>query len=198
MRKNLILSLLILLIVPFELWSADGPLGLSVVKVKNRGKWTEVEIAIENKTNKNLNLKCCTLFLENQGGYAIASLAADEVQSQIHNSAATVGTIGAIVGAGLGIAGAVSGKEELVYAGIATAGTGIIASTAGEAVTDKKRRDFIIDTIARTELFPAGLKVAGKVYFPPKRRWPGSNKAKALHLTYRVGGRDYEVTSFIK
>jgi hypothetical protein len=177
--------------------AAEGPLSLDVVKLNAKGSWTEVQIAIQNNGETDADFKCCTVFLENSDGYAVASLNPGEVRSQNHNKARTGATIGQIVGAGLGIGGLISGREELAYAGLGVAGGSTIAGVVGGASEDKRERDLVIDDVMRNHVFPAGLKVAGVAYFPPKKKWPGSKNAEEIHLTYQMGGRTYRASAAI-
>ncbi len=176
-------------------WADDGPISLNVVKLKNKGSWTEVMLAIANNGNKDLEFQCCTVYLENTDGYAVSSLNRGEVESQIHNKARTGALIGAIVGAGLGIGGAISGNEDLGWAALGVGGTSAIAGLAGSAGAEGAQRALIIDDIMRNQVFPSGLKVAGIVYFPPKKKWPGSQKAQAVHLTYTIGNHTYHASA---
>jgi len=196
-QKTFFLIIAISLMIPGASFAKDGDLSISVVKVKTKGSWTEVMIAIENHGSKDAEFQCCKVFLENTDGYAVASLNREEVQTQIHNKAKTAATIGTILGIGLGLGGAISGHEELGYAGLGVAGGSVIAGVAGESSADGKQRSLIIDDIMRNQVFPAGLKVAGVVYFPPKKKWPGSKKAQAVHLTYNQRGKSYRATAFV-
>lgn len=174
-----------------------GPLTLNVVKVKTKGSWTEVMIAIENHGDTDAQLECCTVYLENTDGYAVASLNQGEVQSQIHNKAKTGAIVGGILGVGLALGGAFSGVDELGYAGLGVGAGSAIAGTVGAGSADKARRDLIIDDVMRNQTFPAGLKVAGVAYFPPKKKWPGSKKAEQLHLTYKMGKKTYRTSAYV-
>lgn len=196
-QKIFFLIVAVSLLVPGVSFAKDGELGLSVVKVKAKGSWTEVMIAVENHGSKDAEFQCCKVFLENTDGYAVPSLTKQEVQTQIHNKAKTAATIGTIVGLGLGLGGAISGHEELGYAGLGVAGGSVIAGVAGESSADGKQRSLVIDDIMRNQVFPAGLKVAGVVYFPPKKKWPGSQKAQAVHLTYNQNGKSHRVTAYV-
>ncbi len=196
MKKiSLIIAVLGLLLPDFPVWAkgAPGPLDLYVVKVKARGGWTEVTVAIENDGKTDARVQCCHVYLENTDGYAVLSLTRDEVRSQNVNRARTPAIIGGIIGAGLGLGGMISGKEELGYAAVGTLGSSAIAATVGEHVADKNSRNLVIDDLMRNYEFPSGLKVAGVVYFPPKKKWPGSQSAKAIHLTYKLNGKSYRV-----
>lgn len=178
------------------LWAkGQGPLDVYVIKVKPKGSWTEVTIAIENDGKTDANIQCCTVYLETDAGYAVASLTQDEVRTQNYNKARTPAIIGGIIGAGLGFGGAISGKKELGYAALGTLGTSAIAGTVGQHVYDKNNRNFIIDDVMRNRELPSGLKVAGIAYFPPKKKWPGSQRAIAIHLTYKLNGRSYRTTT---
>ncbi len=175
---------------------ADRPLlGIDVVKVKPKGSWTEVTIAIENLGETDAEFQCCTAFLENSDGYAIASLTNADVGTQIHNKAKTPALIGGIAAVGLGLGGAISGVRELGYAAVGLGGASAIAGVVGEGSKEKKYRDLVIDDIMRNHVFPSGLKVAGVVYFPPKKKWPGAKQARQIHLTYKVGGRTQRVSA---
>jgi hypothetical protein len=166
-----------------------------VIKVKPKMGWTEVTLAIENTGNTDADIQCCTTYLETDDGYAVASLTQAEVRTQNYNRARTPAIIGGIIGAGLGLGGAISGNRGVGYAGLGTLGASAITGTVGEAVSDKNGRNFIIDDIMRNYEFPSGLKVAGTAYFPPKKKWPGSSHARAFHLTYKLNGKSYRVTT---
>lgn len=187
------------LFFPFQQGFADHPklaqLGLTVIKVKQKGSWTEVTIAIENLGNSDATFRCCTTFLENTDGYAIASLDNSQVQTQIYNKARTPSIVGGILAGGLGLAGVISGKKELGYAGLGLGGASAIAHVVGGGSADKKHRELVIDDIMRNQVFPSGLKVAGVAYFPPKKKWPGSKKAEEIHLTYEYQGRLHRVSA---
>ncbi len=175
--------------------AAEGPLSLDVVKVKAKGSWTEVQIAIRNNGDTDAQFSCCTVFLENSDGYAVASLNQGEVRSQIHNKARTGAILGGIAAAGLGLGGLISGHEELGYAAIGVGAGSAIANTVGDAKADSASRDIIIDDVMRNHLFPAGLKVAGIAYFPPKKKWTGSKNVEEIHLTYKMGNKTYRASA---
>ncbi len=179
------------LIMTQTAWARAPELGVDVVKVKHKSGWTEVTMAIQNMGTRDLKFKCCQVFLENADGYSIQSLTPHEVRTQLHNRAKTAAVLGSIVGAGLGLGGAISGKKSLGYAALGVFGASAIAGTAGGAVADSQSRSLIIDNIMRNQVFPAGLKVAGVVYFPPRKKWPGSRKAQAVHLSYKRGSQQY-------
>lgn len=194
--KRLLLAVIIMTILSDHAWAEEGgPLGLSVVKVKAKGSWTEVMVAISNNGAKDLEFKCCKVYLENTDGYAVSSLSREEVQTQIHNKAKTAAIIGGIVGAGLGIGGIASGNDALAYSGLGVGAGSAIAGTAGEAVAEGAQRGLVIDDIMRNQVFPSGLKVAGIAYFPPKKKWPGSKNAQAMHLTYTLNGKTYRASA---
>lgn len=172
-----------------------GPLTLDVVKVKAKGSWTEVMIAIQNHGDTDTELQCCTVYLENSDGYAVASLNQGEVRTQIHNKAKTGAIIGGIAALGLGLGGAISGHEELGYAALGVGAGSAIAGTVGDASAEKAGRELIIDDVMRNRVFPAGLKVAGIAYFPPKKKWPGSKNAEEMHLTYKMGKKTYTTSA---
>ncbi|HSA60214.1 MAG TPA: hypothetical protein VLJ37_11080 [bacterium] len=174
---------------------AEGPLSLDVIKVNSKGSWTEVQIAIQNNGDTDAQFECCTVFLENSDGYAVASLNQGEVRSQIHNKAKTGAILGGIAAGGLGLGGLISGHEELGYAAVGVGAGSAIAGTVGEAGAEGAARDIVIDDIMRNHLFPAGLKVAGIAYFPPKKKWPGSKRAEEIHLTYKMGNQTYRASS---
>jgi hypothetical protein len=189
----------ILLLAGVRAWAkpVSGPLSLDVVKVKAKGSWTEVQIAIRNNGNTDAPFSCCTVFLENTDGYSVASLNYGEVESQIHNKARTGSIIGEIIGAGLGIGGLASGNRALGYTGLGIAGGSAIAGVAGDSAAEKQGRDLVIDDIMRNQVFPSGLKVAGVAYFPPKKKWPGSQHAQRIHLTYKMGNKTYRTVADI-
>lgn len=76
----------------------------------------------------------------------------------------------------------------------AEAGPGAIAGTVGEAAAEGAQRSFVIDDIMRVRTFPAGLKVAGVAYFPPRKKWPDSKHLQAIHVTYKLHGQQHRVT----
>lgn len=166
-----------------------------VIKVKYKGGWTEAAVAIQNTGSSDATISCCNFFLENDDGYSVQTLTRDEVLALIHNKAAAASAIGALVGVGLGVGGAVGDIEELEYAGIATGGASVIAGVAGEAAEGASRRRVVVDNVMRVQKFPPGLKVAGIVYFPPRKRWPGSHTAAAIHLVYEAGGTMQRATA---
>lgn len=175
---------------------APPSLEVEVISVKYKGSWTQVGIAIKNLGTADAPVSCCGAFIEDGDGYAVASLKRDEIAQLIHNKAKTAAAIGAIVGLGLGIGGAVGGVDELEYAGIALGGASGIGAVAGSAAAESQQRNLIVDDIMRNTTFPAGLKVAGFVFFPPKKKWPGkSREAKAIHLTYLVNGAQYSISA---
>jgi len=175
--------------------NTPGPLSLSVVKVKAKGGWTEVTMAIQNTTDKDISFECCQTYLETDTGYAVSSLTRGEVESQIYNRARTGALIGGIVGLGLGIGGLASGNNAVGYSGLGVGAGSAIAGVAGESAANSAARGIIIDDIMRNQVFPAGLKVAGIAYFPPKKKWPDSKKAQAVHLTYSLNGRSYQTSA---
>lgn len=201
MKKIFVVLMVVTLMTSQFAWAktkaktaANASLGVSVVSVKAKGSWTEVVLALENKGGADVQFSCCKAFLENDDGFSVASLTQGEVRSQIHNKAKTAAAIGAIVGAGLGIGGWAGGSEEAALAGISVAGASAIGGIAGDASANKQARNIVIDDLMRNQLFPTGLKVAGVVYFPPKKKWPGSHTAKAIHVTYSYKGTQQMVT----
>ncbi|MBI4237663.1 MAG: hypothetical protein HY696_04485 [Deltaproteobacteria bacterium] len=170
---------------------ARAPVALDVVAIKAKGGWTAAVIALRNNGTTDARIECCTAYVENDAGYAVQSLTRGDLEILARNRAKTAATIGGIIGAGLGLGGAIGNVDELVYAGIAVAGTSAIAGVAGSAAHDNDVRNFVIDDMMRVHKLPAGLKVAGVVYFPPTKKWPGSKRAKAVHVTYRLNGKEY-------
>lgn len=194
-----VLVLLCIILMPAHAISKEQKISapeleVEVLSVKYKGSWTQVGIAIKNLGTADAPISCCGAYIEDGDGYAIASLTRDELSQLIHNKAKNAAAIGAIIGLGLGIGGAVGGVDELVYSGIAVGGASGIGAVAGSAVAESQQRNLIIDDIMRNRTFPAGLKVAGNIFFPPKKRWPGkSRKAQAIHLTYQVNGAQYRI-----
>lgn len=200
MKKVLAMALLLVLgptLVVHARGIESGPLSLHVVKVKGNNSWTEVQIAVENRRDQDLNMKCCTAFLENQDGYSIASLNSDDIRAQNYNKARTPALIGGVIAAGLGIGGAMSNNKGLQYAALGTGAASAIGAIAGDSAANKRTRNLLIDDVMRNQLFPGGLKVAGVVYFPPQKKWPGSRKAQAVHISYNYGGRTYRASAKI-
>ncbi len=197
MLRKLSLVVVAVLLVPALSYAkkSEPKLSMEIIKAKSKGSWTEVFFAIQNHGVKNSDVRCCKAYLENMDGFAIANLNRGELQALIHNKAKTAAIVGGIAGLGMGIGGAAGGVDELAYAGLATAGASGIAAAAGAAAADSQRRNVIIDDIMRNRTFPAGLKVAGAVYFPPKKKWPSSKTAKALHVTYDVKGKEYTISA---
>jgi hypothetical protein len=189
------LSLTFLLLPALASAAGQGPLSLDVVKVKSKGSWTEVQIAIQNNGDTDAEFQCCTVFLENTDGYAVASLTRGEVESQIHNKAKTGAIIGGIAAAGLGLGALISGNNNLGYAALGAGAGSAIAGEVGSASAEKTERDVIIDDVMRNRVFPSGLKVAGVAYFPPKKKWPGSKDAQEIHLTYKMGNKTYRTSA---
>lgn len=172
-----------------------GPLALEYVSTKAASGWTAVTVAIRNKTKAPISVRCCEAFVENGQGYAVASLETDDISRLNNNKARTAAKLGGLLGAGLGLGGAIGGVDELVYAGVATGVASGVAATVGEAKQEGNERDLIIDNLQRVRKFPPGLKVAGVIYFPPTKKWPGSKQAKAVHLTYTWKGGEYKATA---
>ncbi|MBT3182182.1 MAG: hypothetical protein HN337_06730 [Deltaproteobacteria bacterium] len=197
MLKKLSLVVVVVFLVPVICYAkkSEPQLSMEIIKAKSKGSWTEVFFAIKNDGIKSSDVNCCKAYLEDMDGFAIANLNRGELRSLIHNKARTAAIVGAIAGLGMGIGGAAGGVDELAYAGLATAGASGIAGAAGAAAADAQRRSVIIDDIMRNRTFPAGLKVAGAVYFPPKKKWPSSKVAKALHITYEVKGKEYTISA---
>lgn len=166
-----------------------------VIKVKYKGGWTEAAVAIQNTGSSEATVTCCNFFLENDDGYSVQTLTRDEVLALIHNKAATASAIGALVGVGLGVGGAVGGIDELEYAGIAAGSASVIGGVVGEAAAEGSRRRVVVDNVMRVQKFPPGLKVAGILYFPPRKRWSGSHTAVAIHLVYEAGGTMQRATA---
>jgi hypothetical protein len=174
--------------------ASNATLEVSFIGIKYKGSWAEAQIALENKGDAEATFECCKAFLENDAGFSTASLTQGEVQSQVYNKAKTLATIGTIVGAGLGVAGAVSDSAELAYAGISAAGASTIAGAVAAHSTDKQQRSIVIDDVMRAQVFYPGIKVAGTVWFPPKKRWQGSKKPQAIHVVYNYNGKMQKVT----
>lgn len=203
MKKILLLVLVAVLTTPAPAMAKgkkhyksarNATLEVSFIGIKYKGSWTEVEIALENKGDVEATFGCCKAFIENEAGFSAASLTQGEVQSQVHNKAKTAALIGTIVGAGLGIAGAIDGSPELGYAAVSVAGAGTIAGAAAEYSADKSRRNIVIDDVMRAQVYYPGIKVAGKMWFPPKKRWQGSKKPAAIHVVYSYNGKMQNVT----
>ncbi|MBI4366602.1 MAG: hypothetical protein HY543_07275 [Deltaproteobacteria bacterium] len=173
----------------------DANLQVEYVGMKAKGGWTAVVVAIQNTGTHDAEFACCEAYLENAAGYAIPALSGDEMAVLIHNRAKTAAAIGALIGAGLGIVGAVSGSVELIYAATGVGVASGIAGVAGQAAAEGEARHFVIDNVWRAKAFPAGLKVAGVIYFPPRKKWPNSKDPQALHLTYKLRDRTYRITA---
>ncbi len=161
-----------------------APISVEVLKMKHRGGWTEVTVAIENKSDEVLSVECCTAYLENTKGFAVPSLTGAEIKRQVHNSLGTGATIGQIIGVGLGIGGLASGNDALAYSGLGVGLGSTVVSVAGEASADSRKRGILMDDVLRNQAFPPRVKVAGVVYFPPKKKWPESKEAESLHMIY--------------
>lgn len=174
--------------------ASNATLEVSFISIKYKGSWAEAQIALENKGDAEATFECCKAFLENEAGFSTASLTQSEVQSQVYNKAKTLATVGTIVGAGLGIAGAISDSSELAYAGISAAGASTIAGAVAEHSADKQQRSIVIDDVMRAQVFYPGIKVAGTIWFPPKKRWQGSKKPQAIHVVYNYNGQMQKVT----
>jgi hypothetical protein len=170
------------------------PISVEVLKMKHHGGWTEVTVAIENKSDEVLSLECCTAYMENAAGYAVPSLTGQEIKRQVHNSAGAGATIGQIIGLGLGIGGLASGNDALAYTGLGVGTGSTIVSVAGEASANSRKRGIIMDDVMRNQTFPPRLKVAGVVYFPPKKKWPESKEAANLHMIYRADGDQQDIS----
>lgn len=175
--------------------SAGGArLGVDYIGMKKKGSWTEVSIAIQNQGSSEAKIECCEIYLESEDGFALAALSQGDLNTIIYNKAKTASTVGAFLAGALGLAGVVGDMDELIYAGIGLGAASGVANAIGNGSEDKNRRDIQLDNVMRAHKFPQGLKVAGKIYFPPKSKWPGSKTASALHLLYKVGGKENRVT----
>lgn len=203
MKKILSLVLITLIAIPLPAMAkakkhyksaSNATLEVSFIGIKYKGSWAEVQIALENKGSAEATFECCKAFLENDAGFSMASLTQSEVQSQVYNKAKTAALVGTIIGAGLGIAGAVSGSEELGYAGISAAGASTIGGAVAAHSADKSQRNIVIDDIMRAQVYYPGIKVAGTMWFPPKKRWQGSKKPQAIHVVYNYNGQMQKVT----
>lgn len=208
MMRNIIISIICLTLFSDIAWGVDKKatptetlapaLAVEVIKIKNKSSWTELTIAIQNLGTTDATISCCTAYLEDSNGYAIASLTRNDLLAIIHNKARTAATIGSMVGLGMGVGGAVGNINELEYAGIAVGGASVIGGVVGEAAAESQARNLIIDDIMRNKTFPAELKVAGKVFFPPRRKWPSDSRvATALHITYEINGKQYKAKTII-
>lgn len=202
MRKILLLVLVAAIAAPFPALAkgkryrsaGNASLEVSLIGIKYKGAWAEVQVALENKGSAAATFECCKAFLENDAGFSVASLTQGEVQSQVYNKAKTAALVGTIVGAGLGIAGAIDGSPELGYAAVSAAGASTIAGAVAEHAADKARRNIVIDDVMRAQIFYPGIKVAGTMWFPPKKRWQGSKKPQAIHVVYNYNGQMQKVT----
>lgn len=174
--------------------ASNASLEVSFIGIKYKGSWTEVQIALENKGNAEAEFECCKAFLENDAGFSTASLTQGEIQTQVYNKAKTAALVGTIVGAGLGIAGAIDGSPELGYAAASVAGASVITGAVAEHSADKSRRNIVIDDVMRAQIYYPGIKVAGTMWFPPKKRWQGSKKPQAIHVVYNYNGQMQKVT----
>lgn len=202
MKKILTLVMVMALALPtaafakgkYKVRSAkNATLEVSFIAMKMKGSWTEVQIALQNNGSQNATFECCKAFLENDAGFSVASLTQGEVQSLVHNKAKTAALVGTIVGAGLGIAGAIDGSPELGYAATSVAGASVITGAVAEHSADTTRRNIVIDDVMRAQIYPPGIKVAGTMWFPPKKRWQGSKKPKAIHVVYAYNGQQQQV-----
>ncbi len=178
--------------------NAANLLQVEAIKLKSKGSWTELQLAIQNTGNTDAEFECCQIYIENKDQYAIQSLSRQEVKSQIYNKAKTGSILGGIAAVGLGLGGAISGHEELGYAALGVGGASLAANVVGDASAEKQGRNLIIDDIMRTTEFPAGLKIAGVSYFPPKKKWPGSRDIERVHLTYKYKGKTYRTSAPLK
>lgn len=203
MKKNLMVLLVVTLVMPTSAFAkrpkksmnaADASLSVSVISIKYKGAWTEVQVALENKSSTEAMFECCKAFIQNTAGYSIASLTQNEMQVLVRNKVRTASIVGAVVGAGIGIAGAVSGNDDLVYAGTGVAGASTIAGAVGEAAADAQRRNVVIDDVMRAKVFYPGIKVAGAMWFPARKKWQGSKKAQAIDVIYTSNGQMQKVT----
>lgn len=203
MKKIIIILLISAFVAPFPAMAkgkkkfssaSNATLEVSFIGIKYKGSWAEAQIALENKGSAEASFECCKAFLENDAGFSVASLTQSEVQSQVYNKAKTLATVGTIVGAGLGIAGAISDSAELGYAAVSAAGASTIAGAVAEHSADSSRRNIVIDDVMRSQVFYPGIKVAGTMWFPPKKRWQGSKKPQAIHVIYNYNGKMQKVT----
>lgn len=203
MKKILALAIIAALALPLSAQAkgkkryksaGNASLEVSLIGIKYKGSWTEVQLALENKGNAQAEFECCKAFLENDAGFSVASLTQGEIQSQVHNKAKTAALIGTVVGAGLGIAGAIDHSAELGYAAASVGGASVITGAVAEHSADKTRRNIVIDDVMRAQIFYPGIKVAGTMWFPPKKRWQGSKKPQALHVVYNYNGQMQKVT----
>lgn len=203
MKKVIAILLISVFAVPFSAMAkgkkkfssaSNATLEVSFIGIKYKGSWAEAQIALENKGSAEASFECCKAFLENDAGFSVASLTQSEVQSQVYNKAKTLATVGTIVGAGLGIAGAISDSAELGYAAVSAAGASTIAGAVAEHSADSSRRNIVIDDVMRSQVFYPGIKVAGTMWFPPKKRWQGSKKPQAIHVIYNYNGQMQKVT----
>lgn len=174
--------------------ASNATLGVSFIGIKYKGSWTQVQIALENMGSAEAEFECCKAFLENDAGFSTASLTQSEVQSQVHNKARTAALIGTIVGAGLGIAAGIDGSPELGYAATSVAGASVIAGAVAGASAEKQQRNIVIDDVMRSQVFYPGIKVAGTMWFPPRKRWQGSKNPQAIHVVYNYNGKAQKVT----
>ncbi len=203
MKKILLLTMVAVLVLPATMSAkgkkhyksaANASLEVNLIGLKYKGSWTEVQIALENRGSAEATFECCKAFLENDAGFSVASLTQGEVQSQVYNKAKTLATVGTIVGAGLGIAGAIDHSAELGYAAASVAGASTIAGAVAGHAADKAGRNIIIDDVMRAQVYYPGIRVAGTMWFPPKKRWQGSKKPQAIHVVYNYNGQMQKVT----
>lgn len=201
--KKILIIMLMMVVVPNAVWAkgkkqyksaSNATLEVSFIGIKYKGSWAEAQIALENKGSAEATFECCKAFLENDAGFSVASLTQSEVQSQVYNKAKTLATVGTIIGAGLGIAGAIDRSAELGYAAASVAGASTIAGAVAEHSADSARRNIVIDDVMRAQVFYPGIKVAGTMWFPPKKRWQGSKKPQSIHVVYNYNGQMQKVT----
>lgn len=203
MKRLVLWAAVLLVIVPISASAkkrgsggevSNATLSASFIGMKSKGSWIAATIALENMGSKEATFECCQAFIENTDGISVASLSQGEVQQLVHNKAKTAAMIGAIAGAGLGIAGAIDRSPELGYAAASVAGASTIAGVAAEASVDAQRRNIVIDDIMRAQIFYPGIKIVGNVWFPSKKHWHGSKKAQAIHLVYAYDGQLQKLT----
>lgn len=166
-------------------FSQEG-VAIEVVGVGHTKEWTEVEVAVANSTDQQVQIKDREIYVRNEKGYYIVPYQDYEINQKIYNRTGkymnplTLGALGAAITA---IVLPQSHDRETAARIAGALLLGAIGKEVGERQTAESEQVKKGDTIFRNYTIPPSLKLGGKVYFPPME------KATGLKMLLYVAGR---------
>ncbi|MDH4100955.1 MAG: hypothetical protein OEV28_10355 [Nitrospirota bacterium] len=159
---------------------------IEVVGVGHTKEWTEVEVAVANATDQQVQIKDREIYVRNEKGYYIVPYQDYEINQKIYSRTGkymnplTLGALGAVITA---IVLPQSHDRETAARIAGALLLGAIGKEVGERQAAESEQVKKGDTIFRNYTIPPNLKLGGKVYFPPM------DKATGLKMLLYVSGR---------